>query len=207
MPHSPIAAASDYADAMLVCRRAKNWLIGMLLALLLMELGIFLWVRFGSASILAPTSRVGAVAEYLLSFAMFAAVVLVAVLAMVLLLLVNIMLVGRLIGVAQVTNAFICALVAAGLLFPWQVFIHTHNPATVDFNIPGVLYTWDELQQYLGSAAIPSVRIEIAILKWSRFVAFPIIGIIVLLLVHTRSRRGLRLALGETQPPEIPGEQ
>ncbi len=42
---------------MLVCRKAKNWLIGMLLVLLLLELGIFLWVKTGSLSILAPTSR------------------------------------------------------------------------------------------------------------------------------------------------------
>ena len=60
---------------------------------------------------------------------------------MVILLIAKIMLVGRLIGVAQVTSAFIWCVFLVVLLFPWQAFLQSTD-FTGDFKIPGVLYTW-----------------------------------------------------------------
>ena len=45
MPHSPIATAADYADAMLTGRRAKNILFLMLLLMLLGQIAIFFVLR------------------------------------------------------------------------------------------------------------------------------------------------------------------
>jgi hypothetical protein len=37
-------------------------------------------------------------------------------------------------------------------------------------------------------------------LKWARFVAFPVVSMVLVLLIQVRSRRGIRLALGEESP-------
>ena len=71
-------------------------------------------------------------------------IILIIVLAIVILLIAKIMLVGRLIGVAQVTSAFIWCVFLVVLLFPWQAFLQ-NTDFTGDFKIPGVLYTWNEL--------------------------------------------------------------
>jgi hypothetical protein len=146
--------------------------------------------------------------EYLIGLTGFLGIVLVLVLAIVLLLLVQIMLVGRLIGVSLVAASFVWSVVLAALLFPWQAFLNNADLTAVDFKIPGVLYTWNEL---VHDAAFAATDIPTSILKWSRFVVFPVLAVVLLLLIQAKSRRGLRLALGEAQleepPPELPAAE
>ncbi len=132
------------------------------------------------------------VLRYLTGLTDFLGVALTIVLSMVLLLIVTIMLVGRLIGVAKVTSAYIWALVLAVLLFPWQAFLDPYW-----FKIPGVLYTWDELT-HRGRWADVGAADEIQ--RWARFVGFPVVAIAILLAVHAKSNRGIREALGEARP-------
>jgi len=129
-----------------------------------------------------------AVLEYLVGLTAFLGIALTIVLAIVLLLIVKIMLVGRLIGVSRLTSAFIWTVILAALLFPWQAFW-----ANYDFKIPGALYTWDEL---LHRVKFRPQRDD-AVLFWARFVAFPVLSLIILLSIQVRSRRGLQQALGE----------
>jgi hypothetical protein len=223
---------------MLVARRAKNWLVGLLLGMLLVQLMLFFLVRYDQIRVkpVAPGTAVVAVGpatqpaateptatieggeavgnpravmflEYLIGLTDFLGVVLVIVLAFVLVLLLVIMLVGRLIGVAPVTKAFIGCLLLAALLFPWQAFLDNVGltSAQADFKIPGVLYTWAELAQ---RAHFEVTDFRVAILEWARFVGFPGAAIVLLIWVHWKSRRGLRLALGEMEPPmQVSGEQ
>ncbi|HEX2972141.1 MAG TPA: hypothetical protein VHP11_07400 [Tepidisphaeraceae bacterium] len=231
MTQNPMATAADYADAMLVARRAKNWLVGLLLAMLVVQLAMFFLVRFeriqlkvtptADEVVVGPGTQPTATAEpagrsvnvraqqflqYMVGLIDFLGVALVIVLAFVLVLLLVIMLVGRLIGVAPVTKAFIGCLLLAVLLFPWQAFLDNVGltSAQADFKIPGVLYTWAELAQ---RASFTTDDIRVAMLRWARFVGFPLAAIVLLLWVHLKSRRGLRLALGETEPAnqEMPG--
>jgi len=44
-----IATAADYADAMITARRAKNWLLTLLLLILLAQLAIFFVARYTDA--------------------------------------------------------------------------------------------------------------------------------------------------------------
>ena len=229
MPHSPIAIAADYADAMLAGRRAKNGLFLVLLLMLLGQIAVFFVLRMqpglfnaatGAPTVQPVTNQFNLVTllAYLTASINFLGIVLVIVLSFVLLLLVKIMLVGRLIGVARVTSAYIWCVLLAVMLFPWQAFLINptiNAPAssivagqpTTEFKIPGVLYTWNEVTHPdLGaqfgrgdSAGTPARPTTFLILRWARFVGFPILAVILLLTIQIKSTRGLRLALGETE--------
>lgn len=224
MTRTTLAVAADYADAMLVARRWKSIFFLVLLLMLLIQIGVFLAVRFygsGSVTVTAGTSDatqpalqttkdLGPAVAWLTNVTGFLSMICVAALAVVLLLVVIIMLVGRLIGVAHVTSSFILCVVLALLLFPWQSLWNYPLTDTVQtvpdpiehlgvgprFGLPGVLYTWPELEHRAHFANAP---ISTAIIGWARFVGWPVVAIIVLLSVQARSGRGLKFALGESE--------
>jgi len=221
MPPSNIATAADYADAMMIARRAKNVLFLLLILMLLGQIAIFFVARqtnhvipmepslADNVATTAPTTqaavlgdaRIGQVLRYLTALIDFLGIVLVIVLAVVILLIAKIMLVGRLIGVAQVTSAFVWCVFLAVLLFPWQAFLQ-NTDFTGDFKIPGVLYTWNELvHPTLGAKFGKTASLDVlqSGLKWARFVGWPVVAVILLLVVHAKSSKGLRAALGETE--------
>ena len=205
-----IATAADYADAIMTARRAKNTLFLLLLLILLAQLALFFLGRndvvdLGSNVNVAATIETSAatqpattevttrfksrdVIEYLVGLTAFLGIALTIVLAVVLLLIVKIMLVGRLIGVSRLTSAFIWTVVLGALLFPWQAFWPDY-----DFKIPGALYTWNELEARVKQQP----QRDEAVLFWARFVAFPVLALIILLSIQIKSRRGLQQALGE----------
>ena len=225
MPPANIATAADYADAMMIARRAKNTLFMLLALMLIIQIATFFVARMTNY-ILPDTNRslaeslppatapapatttqpaeshnriTPSVLRYLTALIDFLGIVLVLVLAVVLLLIVKIMLVGRLIGVAQVTSAFIWCVVVAVLLFPWQAFLQ-NTDFTGDFKLPGVLYTWPELTHpTLGAKFVSSGFDNPTILRWARFVGWPVAALVLLLIVQAKSSRGLRAALGETE--------
>ena len=244
------AVAADYADAMLVGRRAKNVLFLLLALVLLSQLAIFFVARYVHAIQIradvtttteaASTSTSGAQVnvmdknpstpsanarlsapafEYVIAVTDYAGILLSIVLSVVLLLIIIIMLVGRLVGVAHVTGAFCWSVVFIVLLFPWQSLLNsqaggqglysaasaTTQPSTAsptdysrDIRIPGVLYTFPELRHDYD---FPNQPLLFAMLKWARFVGFPVAALIILLMVQGRSGRGLRFALGEADIP------
>lgn len=236
MTQTTIATAADYADAMITLRRAKNWLFGILLLILLVQLAIFFTVAYGPEDLAthsaapaatlqleakvdgdSPTTApidvaivTGAdaddaaagrsfgslVMEWIVGGTTFIGMGAVMVLAVVLVLLLLIMLIGRLIGVSRVTSAFVWCVVLVVLLFPWQAFLNYPGLAGASFRIPGVLMTWAEIAEH--ARFHESAGLQEAVLKWARFAAFPVVAIILLLLIQTKSKRGLRLALGET---------
>ena len=207
-----IATAADYADAIMTARRAKNTLFLLLLLILLAQIALFFLGRNDvvniqddgiaasvevSSAATQPTSEPAATArfrtrdvlEYLVGVTAFLGIALTVVLGVVLLLIVKIMLVGRLIGVSRLTSAFIWTVVLATLLFPWQAFWPDY-----DFKIPGALYTWNELEARVKET---TARNDRTVLFWARFVAFPVLALIILLAIQIKSRRGLQQALGE----------
>jgi hypothetical protein len=210
-----IATAADYADALIVTRRAKNALLLVVLLMILMELALFFVARYttlinietGNLKIAStalpattastPTIHWADFAQYATGLAIFLGLLFTVVLSMVLYLIVKIMLVGRLIGVARETSAFIWSIIVFLLLFPWQSFLASANFSDTSFKIPGVLWTWSELvvatngAKFTGDFSAPSV------LHWARFVAFPLLAVILLLVIQVKSNRGLRQALGE----------
>src|SRR5688572_5266808 len=231
-----LAVAADYADALMTARRAKNWLFILLLLILVLQLALFLLVRFNvlklgdragiSASDPAATDpaattmpaqvvtgrsvSVAAILRYVIPATDYFGMLFVIVLSVVLMLLALIMLVGRLIGVAHVTGAFLWSVFLIVFLFPWQALLITsENYPTYNFageesaarwvtpqpafKVPGVLYTWRELEADYDFEG----KSKEGFLKWGRFVAFPVLAIVILMMVQTKSSRGLRFALGE----------
>jgi hypothetical protein len=233
MPPSNIATAADYADAMMIARRAKTALVLFLLLMLLVQTIIFFVARMTdyvpivgatpslassvSTATTAPAATQPSAAHdlvvpllrYLTALIDFLGIALAIVLAVVLLLITKIMLVGRLIGVAQVTSAFVWCVVLVVLLFPWQAFLQNED-FKGDFKIPGVLYTWPELTHPTMGAKFnldPNPKLEPTqtFLRWARFVGFPAASLVILLMVQAKSSRGVRAALGESEL-ESPGD-
>ena len=232
MPPSNIATAADYADAMMIARRAKNALFFLLLLMLLLQVGTFFAARMTNNVLPAPadtslastvtpttapatqasladagtrTTLMGQALRYLTALIDFLGILLIIVLAVVILLIAKIMLVGRLIGVAQVTSAFIWCVFLVVLLFPWQAFLQ-NTDFTGDFKIPGVLYTWNELTHPTLGAKFQGLDVYQTALRWTRFVGAPVVAIILLLVVQAKSSRGLRAALGESELESSAGD-
>src|SRR4051812_15483176 len=204
MPTNAIATAADYADALVTARRAKHLLALLLVLMLLIQLGLFFVARYTNlipaADALVPAASTQPAPQsidqlhYLTGISIFLGLTLTIVLSFVLLLILNIMLVGRLIGAGRLAGAYILCLVLLVLLFPWQAFLRDVTMTSREFIIPGVLYTWDELRL---SAHFPTSDWRLAALKWARFVGFPAVALVVLLMIQAKSNRGLRQALGE----------
>src|SRR5690606_8682365 len=97
------------------------------------------------------------------------------------------------------TGAFITCVILMVLLFPWQTFMNYSGVGGATFRLPGVLMTWSELVNEAHFGESENEEVDRQILKWSRYVAFPLAAIILLLVVQTKSKRGLRLALGEAE--------
>jgi len=156
------------------------------------------------ASSVGKSSRVEDLLRYLIPATTFLGTVLVVVLDVVLLLIVTIMLVGRLIGVAHVTSAFIWCVVLTVLLFPWQTILIGESRAADTgihrdpaFKLPGALYTWEEIGY--DARHFPQGASFESLLKWARYAGFPIAALLLLLTVQARSSRGLKFALGESE--------
>nr|ALS90237.1 protein of unknown function (DUF1180) [uncultured bacterium] len=146
-----------------------------------------------SASFTASRTTIHQGLELLVGVSVFIGVMLPIVLTFVLLLIVGIMLVGRLIGVSRITSAFIWTIVLMVLLFPWQAFL--------DANVwrwPGVLYTWDELMSKGQFMHTTGKTIFDVIIGWGRFVAMPVVAMLILMSIQIKSNRGMRQALGES---------
>jgi hypothetical protein len=238
MPPSNIATAADYADAMMIARRAKNTIFLLLMAMLALQIVTFFVARMTNhvipaatdtslASTVSPTTApssattqassavaetgnhtstlAGQVLRYVTALIDFLGILLIIVLAMVILLIAKIMLVGRLIGVAQVTSAFIWCVFLVVLLFPWQAFLQ-NTDFTGDFKIPGVLYTWSELTHPTLGAKFQGLDPYQTALRWTRFVGAPAVAMILLLVVQAKSSRGLRAALGESELESTAGD-
>ena len=146
------AVAADYADAMLVARRAKNVLFLLLALVLLIQLAVFFVVRYVPAvkvrpepipsltdsSTSTPSTAPADIKprfaaniswpqtlQYVLSATDYLGVLLPLVLSGVLALILGIMLVGRLVGVSHVTSAFCWSIVLMVFLIPWQSLFNT----------------------------------------------------------------------------------
>ena len=156
-------------------------------------------VRLDVSAAQAPTASqnefITSVAAYFAGLSGFVGILLSIVLAMVLLLIVKIMLVGRLIGVSRLTSAYVWSLVLIVLLFPWQALLDPSG-----FKFPGALYVWQDMAADVRR--FPEGFGEMAILKWTRYVGAPLLAVVVLLVIRIKAQRGLREALGETVPGE-----
>jgi hypothetical protein len=198
MDDSALAAAADYADALLTARRARSVLIFILLLALLFQIGVFLAARY-KMDVNGP-SLTNDLLKYGVGLTVFLGVVIPIALAIILLVIALIMLLGRLIGVSFVVSALVGCAVLIVLLFPWQAFLMNQTFSSDQFKIPGVLYTWSELA--LRARNHPD-HPTLVLLFWARFVGWPVAAIALLLRIQYLSGKGLRAALRNAARAEV----
>lgn len=190
-----IASRADYADALLSLRRAKNWLASILIAIVAFQIVLFFAARYTNILSAATTQPSFVLLKYAVNTSTFVANLLTLLLIVVLLLIFNVMLVGRLLGLSRVTGAVLVSFILMILLFPWQGLLTFHGLEGSAYQIPGAAYTWTEL---VRDAKFDPTDVRFAPLKWARFLGFPFVCLILALMVQSKSRRGLKLALGES---------
>jgi len=102
-----------------------------------------------------------------------------------------VMLNGRTVGVSREVSAFFWSLLLLLLLVPWHAILNHPTFRGGMFHLPGVLYTWPELNENAKDFQRPDW------LGWVRFVLWPAVALLVLLVVQGKARRGVKEALGE----------
>ena len=111
-----------------------------------------------------------------------------------------VMLNGRTVGVAKVAKAFLWSLLLLMLLMPWQSILNHPTLRGGIFHLPGVLYTWPELNGTARPDSLGALFPNASIIGWLRFVVWPVVALILLFVVFGRSGTGIKEALGEDLP-------
>ena len=102
-----------------------------------------------------------------------------------------IVLVAQAPGVAQITRSLIWSVLLVFMFMPWQYF------AQGDFPIPGVIYRYSELLGLIGPIVAGDRVYKYQIwLVYGRFIAWPMVGLLVLLITSERYRAGVMIAIG-----------
>ncbi|MGC8560848.1 MAG: hypothetical protein ACP5O1_09235 [Phycisphaerae bacterium] len=104
-----------------------------------------------------------------------------------------VMLVSGAPGIAHVTRSFFWSVVLLFIVIPWQYVLP-------GFPIPGILYGWHELIRTLDLSFLPAPGHGIPAgqraLIVARYVLWPVVGLVVMLVTAERFRAGTRLAIG-----------
>jgi hypothetical protein len=120
-------------------------------------------------------------------------------LSLTLLLAVKLSLVGRLGGVAGLISAFFWSLILLAIVTPWQQVIRGTFAC-------GALYNLDELLRAVAKVRGTWVTHDVSIFTWilfyARFIAFPVVAVLVWLVVASKFARGYR-NMNLPRPAEI----
>ncbi len=101
-----------------------------------------------------------------------------------------IVLVAQAPGVAQITRSLIWSVLLVFMFMPWQYFAR-------DFPIPGVIYRYSELLGLIGPIVAGDRVYKYQIwLVYGRFIVWPMVGLLVLLITSERYRAGVMIAIG-----------
>ena len=200
MPVPSLGLSADYAEALLAAKRVKNFLFVIVLLLLLSDLSLFFVARY-TAVLNDVTSGPASQLRYAVGMIDFLGLILPALLTVVIYLMLKVQLVGRLLGAGKMTRAFLWSTLLIFLLFPWQSVLN--NPAisgnaalnATGAKVPGVLFTWSEFVTPPLSPKFDSTLDPASILHWARYVGFPGLAVLLLLVVQANSSRSLREAM------------
>lgn len=103
-----------------------------------------------------------------------------------------VLLVAQAPGVAQITRSFIWSVLVLFMFFPWQYLAR-------DFPIPGVIYSYLEMLRrfqdfvdHTGDKLYPFY----AGMIYGRFIVWPLLGLLALLVTAERFRAGVTIAIG-----------
>ncbi len=209
----------EYYDAFRSVRCAKNLFWGLIAVALVVQLVSFVLVNFvgvldglySGCCASCPVATRGVnfadnsaqqwrdVFYWVLPGSKFMALASAMLLSLTLLLAVKLSLVGRLGGIAGLISAFFWSLILLAIVTPWQQVIHGSFAS-------GALYNLDEL--LLSTAKVRSAwgAKDVSALTWivfyARFLAFPVVAVLVWLDVASKFSRGYR-NMNLPRPAEI----
>jgi hypothetical protein len=221
---SPVHPYSDYGVALRTLRTARGWLGFLLLACVVWQFigfALMYWTQQPyknmqprAAIVAGPPSTVSPAAKYLdfngteqsrrlnvrnqwdatytmlVPVTQLASMIAVASQAIVLFITLLVVLVAQAPGVAQLTRSLIWSILLVFMFLPWQYFAR-------DFPIPGVIYSYNELLRliapHLTGDLVPRFQ---TFLLYGRFIVWPLIGLLVLLITAERFRAGIMIAIG-----------
>ena len=214
-----LVTAADHADALIVARRVKTTLCMLLFFVLGSALTLFFLMRYwpalqpATAMTSAPSSpQTQAVTRYVIGLLDFAGLILPPLLAAFVLVLLLVQVVARVAGAGRSTSALAWAVLLMLLLFPWQAVLNnpaiTNDPVAdaIGMKVPGVIFTWAEasnptLGARFAEVNAPPTPVEaggvpdpkvMAVLHWLRFAGFPLLAMVIVGVIHTKTERGLR---------------
>jgi hypothetical protein len=214
--HSQVAE-EPYRAAFATVRAAKNWFWWLVLAAVVVQLGAFVAVRFagvvdqagpiakivadrqagdrpGRPVATAPAAEASGTAElwhqvlhWVLPGTKFLAVAAGALLALTLLVGTMLALTGRTGGVAGLTSALFWSLVLLAALIPWQQVLG--GPF-----VSGAMHNFGELRDRTAEVTWGAQGVGPAtrVLYYARFVAYPLLAVVLALVVQAKFARGYR---------------
>jgi hypothetical protein len=101
-----------------------------------------------------------------------------------------VMLVAQAPGVSHITRALIWSVLLLFMFLPWQYFAR-------DFPIPGIIYSYVELLRIIGPSIVgEKVQPYETWLIYGRFIVWPALGMLALLITAERFRAGVMIAIG-----------
>ncbi|GAH70287.1 unnamed protein product, partial [marine sediment metagenome] len=202
---------SEYADALRSARLAKNIFWWAILVMIAVQLFGFCMVRFvgviDAAPQLATNDRIFVkdtyeqpaqdrarawydVLHWLMPASKFLALATALLLSLSLLFAVKLSLLGRLGGVAGLVGAFFWSLVLLALVIPWQQVPRESSFASGALCNLGYLNRWTkDVQPSWGAENVPWLTY---VLYYARFIALPVVTVLVALIVQGKFARGFR---------------
>lgn len=197
----------EYAEAFRSIRCAKNLFWFLLGLSILIQLISFIAIDFfgvidGSAEIAAVTTTTapseGGIGDadvwyyslqWILPGTKFIAVVSAGLLALTLMLGVKISLLGRLGGVAGLISAMFWSLILLAIVVPWQQIVHGQIASGALYNLGDLVAKAKTVKASWGAEDTSLAEL---ILYYGRFMAFPIIALLVWLVTQAKFARGCR---------------
>ncbi len=228
-PSQTDLASSGCAEALRSLKAGKNIFMTVVLLVLLTHLGSFLAVQFGgvidppppkdqSAAATQPATQAAeanvenaeqdtreasynrAMYEETLRWALpacrFFAVVAVLLAVLTFMFAVKLAIIGRLGGIANYMSAFLWSLILLAMVMPWQQVLGSSFASGVLFNL-GELTSYVEKIKSSWGASTPG-PLEVA-LYYARFIAYPVIALLVWLVVMVKFAAAYRAGFSAMQ--------
>ncbi|GAF73422.1 unnamed protein product [marine sediment metagenome] len=193
---SLLAEMQDYLGALKTVRFARRVFFILVFLSLLLQVALYLTIRFWDVQVLEqllrdmgaaePAAETGALTlwrfalEFGLPLAHFVGACATFLLAIAALLAVNVSLSGRLGGAQANISSFFWVVLLLAMLVPWQQIV----PVT---HVPSVFYSLGDLQHV--AVFQPEIWLD-SVLHYVRYVAYPLLGALVLLASVLGARRG-----------------
>ena len=194
----------EYEDAFRPVKRGKNLYMLLVAVAILVQLGAFVLAEFtemlgpvGAAPKDQTAETLRVVLVWAMPIAKFVAPVACGVAILLLLFAVKLSLIGRLGGIGGLVGALLWAVLLLVLVTPWQQVLRGSMATGALCNLPDLLRGVSEMK---NPAAGKAPEIMDQVLYYGRFIAYPVVALLVWGIVQCKFARGYKAM---TFPPAV----